>query len=91
MNIKPGNSYLACGFAPNPEDLKKFVLDIREPFSMVRIAESKQSNPIWSSTRQYCFDCSRGFQKDHGCELIRHKQFYFRHDFTDQEVLSSDF
>jgi hypothetical protein len=28
MNIKPGNSYLACGFCPNPEDLKKFVLDI---------------------------------------------------------------
>jgi uncharacterized protein (DUF2461 family) len=26
MNIKPGNSYLACGFLPNPEDLKKFVL-----------------------------------------------------------------
>jgi hypothetical protein len=46
---------------------------------------SETIKSIWSSTRQYCFDCSRGFQKTMAL-LIRHKQFYFRHDFTDQEV-----
>mgnify|MGYP001549864395 CR=1 FL=1 len=34
----------------------------------------------------------RGYIKDHpAIDLLRHKQFMFRLEFTDDEVLSSDF
>jgi uncharacterized protein (TIGR02453 family) len=34
----------------------------------------------------------RGYAKDHpAIDLLRHKQFLFRHEFTDEEVLSPDF
>jgi uncharacterized protein (TIGR02453 family) len=95
MNIKPGNSYLACGFfAPNPEDLKKIRLDIAENHSQwfaLLQSEAIKSN-FGHLQGNTVLTAPRGFQKDHmAIELIRHKQFYFRHDFTDQEVLSSDF
>jgi uncharacterized protein (TIGR02453 family) len=95
MNIKSGNSYLACGFfAPNPADLKKIRFDIAENYTQwcaLLESEAIQSNfgDIKGTT---VLTAPRGFQKDHvAIELIRHKQFYFRHDFSDQEVLSADF
>ena len=34
----------------------------------------------------------KGFQKeDAAIDLIRHKQFYFLHDFSNEEVIQSDF
>lgn len=34
----------------------------------------------------------RGFAKDHeAIDLIRHKQFILRHNFTDKEVINSQF
>ena len=34
----------------------------------------------------------RGFSKEHeGFELLKHKQFIFRHDFSDKDVLAPDF
>jgi uncharacterized protein (TIGR02453 family) len=95
MNIKPGNSYLACGFfAPNPEDLKKIRLDITENYTKwyaLLESETIQSN-FGDLKGNGVLTTPRGFQKDHvAIELIRHKQFYLRHDFTDQEVLSSYF
>jgi uncharacterized protein (TIGR02453 family) len=95
MNIKPGNSYLACGFfAPNPEDLKKIRLDITDNhlrwYDLLQL-ESIQAN-FGNLKGNTVLTVPRGFQKDHvAIDLIRHKQFYFRHDFTDQEVLSADF
>jgi uncharacterized protein (DUF2461 family) len=48
MNIKPGNSYLACGFCPNPEDLKKFVLICAENHSeMVRVTGRNNQIQFW--------------------------------------------
>jgi uncharacterized protein (TIGR02453 family) len=95
MNIKPGNSYLACGFfAPNPADLKRIRMDITVNYTQWYAL--LQSKSILSSFGDLegnsVLTTPRGFQKDHvAIELIRHKQFYFRHDFTDQEILSADF
>ena len=34
----------------------------------------------------------RGFPKDHpALELLRYKQYWFEHAFTDKEILASDF
>jgi uncharacterized protein (TIGR02453 family) len=95
MNIKPSNSYLACGFfAPNPADLKKIRLDISENYpqwNTLLQSETIQSN-FGDLKGNTVLTTPRGFQKDHeAIELIRHKQFYLRHDFTDQEVLSAGF
>jgi uncharacterized protein (TIGR02453 family) len=95
MNIKPGNSYLACGFfSPKPEDLKKIRLDItvnHPKWHELLQSESIKSN-FGNLQGNAVLTMPRGFQKDHvAIELIRHKQFYLRHDFTDQEVLSADF
>lgn len=95
MNIEPGNSYLACGFfAPNPADLKKIRKDITanhtQWYALLQ-SEAIQSN-FGNLKGNSVLTTPRGFQKDHvAIELIRHKQFYFRHDFTDQEVQSADF
>jgi uncharacterized protein (TIGR02453 family) len=95
MNIKPGNSYLACGFfAPNPEDLKKIRLDITENFPQWnRLLQSKEIKSNFGNLKgNAVLTTPRGFPKDHvAIKLIRHKQFYLRHDFTDQELLSEDF
>jgi uncharacterized protein (TIGR02453 family) len=95
MNIKPGNSYLACGFfAPNSADLKRIRFDISENYTQwfpLLESEAIQSN-FGNLKGNTVLTAPRGFQKDHvAIELIRHKQFYFRHDFTDQEVLSAHF
>jgi len=95
MNIKPGNSYLACGFfSPNPVDLKKIRLDITEnhpKWNELLHSESIKSN-FGHLQGNAVLTTPRGFQKDHvAIELIRHKQFYLRHDFTDEEVLSANF
>jgi uncharacterized protein (TIGR02453 family) len=95
MNIKPGNSYLACGFfAPNPEDLKRIRLDITANHSQWNaLLQSKDIQSNFGDLQgNSVLTTPRGFQKDHvAIELIRHKQFFLRHDFTDQEVLSDDF
>jgi uncharacterized protein (TIGR02453 family) len=95
MNIKPGNSYLACGFfAPNSADLKRIRFDISENYTQwfpLLESEAIQSN-FGNLKGNTVLTAPRGFQKDHvAIKLIRRKQFYFRHDFTDQEVLSAHF
>jgi uncharacterized protein (TIGR02453 family) len=95
MNIKPGNSYLACGFfAPNPADLKRIRMDITANYTQwYALLQSKSILSSFGDLKgNSVLTTPRGFQKDHvAIELIRHKQFYFRHDFTDQEILSADF
>jgi uncharacterized protein (TIGR02453 family) len=95
MNIKPGNSYLACGlFAPNPADLKRIRMDITANYTQwYALLQSKSILSSFGDLKgNSVLTTPRGFPKDHvAIELIRHKQFYFRHDFTDQEILSADF
>jgi uncharacterized protein (TIGR02453 family) len=95
VNIKPGNCFMACGFfAPNPEDLKRIRQDIDYNYA--------DWNKILNAKKMKSFDIElrgnkvettpRGFAKDHpAIDLIRHKQFILRHDFTEKEVLAADF
>lgn len=91
LQIRPGKSYLACGFfAPNPSDLKLIRDDIEHNYSdWNQLLKTKgilsnygnlQGNKVPTTPR--------GYEKTlPGIELIRHKQFYFEHPFTDKEVL----
>lgn len=95
MNIEPGNSYLACGFfSPNPADLKRIRKDIElNPDEWQTILKSKSITDNFAElTGHKVPTFPKGFTKDHeAIDLIRHKQFILRHDFTDKEILQPGF
>ena len=95
MNIEPGNNYLACGFfSPNPDDLKRIRKDIEIHFKDWRkILDSKPiKDNVAELTGSTVPTFPKGFAKGHeAIDLIRHKQFILRHNFTDQEVIDPKF
>ena len=95
LNISPGNNYLACGFFnPNADDLKRIRQDIEHNFEEWNaILKSKEIQENFGNlSGNKVLTAPRGFNKEHeAIELIRHKQFILRHNFTDQEVISADF
>ncbi len=95
VNIKPGNNYLSCGFFnPNPEDLKRIRLDIELNYKAWRkMLSSAKLRSVYPELRgSKILTAPRGFSKDHeAIDLLQHKQFILRHDFTDEEVMSKDF
>ncbi len=95
MQIKPGNSFLACGFfAPNPADLKRIREDISVNFTLWnKILNKKEILLNFGSLRGKLLETApRGYDKNHeAIQFLRQKQFILRHEFTDQEVISDDF
>jgi uncharacterized protein (TIGR02453 family) len=93
--IKPGASYVSCGFyGPNADDLKRIRQDIDYNYAdWKKILNAKKFKthfgPMLGETLK---TAPQGYPKDHpGIALLRHKQFYFRHSFSDKEVLAPDF
>ncbi len=81
-------------FGPNPQDLlhirNQLALDA-EPLR--EIIESKQFASFFGELKgTQLKSAPRGFDKQHPeIDLLRYKQFLVRHDFSKEEVLSSDF
>ncbi|MES2837834.1 MAG: DUF2461 domain-containing protein [Bacteroidota bacterium] len=94
-HIQPGNSFLACGFfAPNADDLKRIREDIAANYKdWNKILNGKKLKENFGVLQgDTVATAPRGFDKNQaGIELIRHKQFILRHNFTDAEVLSPNF
>jgi uncharacterized protein (TIGR02453 family) len=95
LNLKPGNSFLGCGFFnPNPEDLRRIRFDIEDNYEdWQKILRSKAIKSTYGDMQgNTVATAPRGYSVDHpAIELLRHKSFVFRHTFTDQEVLAKDF
>ncbi len=93
--IKPGQSRIACGFAyPNPEDLKRIRLDIADNYEeWNKLLSSKALKVNFGKMRgSQVKTTPRGFPKDHSAlQLLRYKQYWFEHSFTDEQVLAEDF
>ena len=95
FHLEPGNSFMAGGFfSPNPDDLKRIREDIH--FNYEDWNEILTQPPFIETFVELRGDgvktTPKGFDKDHpAIELLRKKQFILRHDFTDREVLQSDF
>ena len=95
VNIKPGSCMAACGFfAPNADDLKRIRMDI--DLNSDKWRKLLKSKNIKDNFGRMIGDAvataPRGFAKDHeAIDLIRHKQFLFRHDFSDKEATSEHF
>jgi uncharacterized protein (TIGR02453 family) len=95
FHLQPGNSFAAGGFfSPSPDDLKRIRQDIelnhedwRELLNQPEIAQT-----FGSFAGEKLSTAPKGFSQDHpAIDLLRHKQFFFKHPFTDEEVLAPDF
>ncbi|MEK6781890.1 MAG: DUF2461 domain-containing protein [Bacteroidota bacterium] len=93
--IKPGGSRVGCGFTyPDSGDLKRLRLDIRDNYTdWNKLLNSKVLQSTFGEMLgDQVKTAPKGFSKDHpAIDLLRYKQFWFEHDFTDKEVLASDF
>ena len=95
FHIEPGESFIAGGFwGPEPADLQRIREDIALNHKewkkllankdLVKTFGGMQGEQLGSSPR--------GYAKDHpAIDLLRYKQFIFRRDFADKEVLAPDF
>jgi uncharacterized protein (TIGR02453 family) len=93
--IRPGGSRIGCGFTyPNADDLKRMRLDIFENYKDWRriLQAGKLRRDFGPMQGSQVATAPKGFQKDHpAIDLLRYKQYWFEHAFTDKEVLSKDF
>ncbi len=95
MNLKPGNSFLACGFfAPNPADLMRIRMDIKfnhKDWRKILNLKSIKKN-FGELHGNKVATVPKGFDKSHvALDLLRHKQYILRHTFTDKEVMDPKF
>ncbi|WP_310991966.1 DUF2461 domain-containing protein [Aequorivita marina] len=96
LRLESGNSYMAGGFfAPEPADLlrirKEFEVDASEIREILAQPDFKKSFGTFMQ-HNAVKTAPRGFNKeDKNIDLIRLKSFTLRHNFTDEEVFSSDF
>jgi uncharacterized protein (TIGR02453 family) len=93
--IRPGDTHVGCGFSyPNPEDLKRIRMDIEsnyDQWNKLLNSRSIKSN-FGEMMGEKVKTAPRGFAVDHpAIELLKFKQYWFEHSFTDEEVLSKDF
>ncbi|MFP2994914.1 DUF2461 domain-containing protein [Spongiivirga sp. MCCC 1A20706] len=95
LHLQPGGSFIATGFwDPDKEDLfrirKEFETDDEEIRS---ILANKKFKDVWGGfVGDTVKTAPKGFSKEHpAIDLIKRKQFIFTKEFTDKEVLSSDF
>ncbi len=96
LQLEPGNSFIGCGFfEPNPADLlrirKEFEMDDTEIREILKEPDFKKIFGGFNTLDQVK-SAPKGFDKDHkAIDLIKNKNFFVTHYFSDKEVLSSDF
>ena len=95
FHIQPGNSFAAGGFwGPEPHDLKRIREDIDVNYKdWNKLLNNKTFVETFGKMMgEQVSSAPRGYAKDHpAIDLLRFKQFLFKHDFTDKEVLEPDF
>jgi uncharacterized protein (TIGR02453 family) len=96
IHLQPGNeTFLGAGmWSPTPPQLAKYRQEVdynaEELKTIIHLPEFRGFFPeIQGETTK---TAPRGYPKDHPeIELLRHKQLFFSHYFTDHEVLSENF
>ena len=96
LRIRPSESFLAGGFwEPNKEDLLRIRKEIEVDATEFReILEDKDFQHYFGNTfkGEELKTAPRGFDKEHpDVDLLRKKGFIAVRNFTDEEVLSSNF
>lgn len=94
LNIQPGNNFVVAG-AYRPES--KWLSAIRDgidknPQSLRKILESPEFRKNFSLQGETLKTAPRGYPRDHKyIDLLRYKNFFIIHHFTDQQVLAKNF
>lgn len=95
LNIEPGKSRVSGGFwAPDSKDLLRIRQELSEDSDTIRnIFKDKKIKKYFGELQgEEVKTAPKGFDKDNrGITLIRKKQFIFRRDFSDEEVLEPGF
>lgn len=98
LRIEPGNKSVVAGgfFNPEKEDLKRirteFHLDASEIRDILNDSAFAKAFPNGFETTNAVKTAPRDFEKDDpNIDLIKLKSFFVRKEFTDQEVMASDF
>lgn len=95
LHIEPGNSMMGAGFwNPESKDLKLIRDHIAaDDKRLRRILKGKKLSSTWGELHGDQLKTSpKGFDKEHpAIDLLRYKQFLFRKDFSDKEVLDKAF
>ena len=95
LHLEPENSFLGVGFwAPEKKDLQRIRKELEidaEEYRQIMI--NKAFKKHWGSlSGEEVKTAPKGFSKEHpNIDLIKKKQHVFIKNFSDQEVLSSDF
>lgn len=93
--LKPGDSKVGCGFTyPQADDLLRIRQDIDINYkSWRRLLNSKSIQSVFGEMEgDVIKTVPRGFAKDHpALALLRYKQYWFEHRFTDKEVMADHF
>lgn len=95
FRIEPGNSFLAGGFwNPEPSDMKRIRQDIDANYKdwQKLLTDKTLVKTFGKMIGEQLGSAPRGYAKDHlAINLLRHKQFLFKYEFTDEEVNNPDF
>lgn len=95
LRIRPGESFIAVGFwDPSAPDLLRIRRELETDAAPFRAClEEPAFKKAWGSLQgETVRTAPRGFDKNHpDLDLIRHKQFVFTREFSDQEVVAPDF
>lgn len=96
IHIEPGNrSFIEVGFfGPNRDDLKRMRTEWEADATEIRgILSDETFLKYWGNMiGEQLKTAPLGFDRAHpDIDLINHKQWIFRHDFSDREVLSQAF
>ncbi len=96
LRLESGNSYMAGGFFdPNPVDLLRIRKEFEMDSSEIReiLAQKDFKKAFGNFNQEYAVKTApKGFSKeDENIDLIRLKNFFVNHHFTDKEVFAPDF
>ncbi len=95
FHFAPGNSFLSAGFwGPDADDMKRIRQDIglNHPDWKKMISNKTLVKTFGKMRGEQLSSAPRGYAKDDpAIDLLRYKQFIFKHTFTDKEVSASDF
>lgn len=93
--IKPGASRIGCGFTyPSSQDLKRIRMDmVCNHKDWERLLNLKSIKSNFSEMRgDRLKTVPRDFSQDHpAIDLLRYKQYWFEHPFSDKDVIATDF
>lgn len=95
LRIRPGESFIAAGFwQPSPPDLLRIRRELELDAGFFRNCLNDPAlKKVWGPIKgETVLTAPKGFDRsDPNLDLIRHKQFLFTREFSDEQVMSPDF